>query len=102
MKTGNLLMTAAVLTAVLAFGSDSFARGGAGAGAGGGRGASASASTTQVRPAGSQRRDGTFLQTGTTASGATTRPSNGRGVMDGTGSNATAPITTAPVTTTAQ
>lgn len=95
MKTRNLLMTVAVLTAVLAFGSESFARG---AGAGGGRGASVSASTTQVRPAGSQRRDGTFLQSGTTASGATTRPSNGRGVMDGTGINAAAPTTTTTTT----
>jgi len=89
MKTRNLLMTAAVLTAVLAFGGESFA---AGRGAGGGAGVSAS--STQVRPAGSQRRDGTFLTTGTTASGATTRPSNGRGVMDGTGINATVPATT--------
>lgn len=91
MKTRNLLMTVAVLTAVLAFGSESFARGGA---AGAGRGSSTTVSTTQVRPEGSQRRDGTFLTSGTTASGATTRPSNGRGVMDGTGINATVPTAT--------
>lgn len=92
MKTGNFVLAAAVLTVVLSFGSESFARGGAG----GGRGAGVSQggqSSTQVRPAGSQRRDGTFLQTGTTASGATTRPSNGRGVMNGTGINATTPTT---------
>ena len=97
MKTRNLLMTAAILTAVLAFGNESNA---AGRGAGGGGGYSASTSTTQVRPAGSQRRDGTFLTTGTTASGTTTRPTNGRGVMNGTGINATTPVT--PTTTTAQ
>lgn len=94
MKTRNLLMTAAVLTAVLAFGGESFARGG---GVGGGRVTSAGASATQVRPEGSQRRDGTFQTSGTTASGATTRPSNGRGVMNGTGGNATVPaVPTAP------
>ena len=93
MNTRNLLMTAAVLTAVLAFGNDSFARGGAGGGRGAGV-SQAGQSSTQVRPAGSQRRVGTFLQTGTTASGATTRPSNGRGVMNGTGINATTPTTT--------
>lgn len=41
--------------------------------------------TTAARPAGSQRRDGTFLTTGTTASGATTRPANGNGLRDGSG-----------------
>lgn len=40
--------------------------------------------STTVRPAGSQRRDGTFLRTGTTASGAKTRPSSGRGPQNGT------------------
>jgi hypothetical protein len=86
MKTRNLLMTAAVLTAVLAFGGESNAAGRGGYGV--------STSTTQVRPVGSQRRDGTFLTTGTTASGATTRPTNSRGVMDGTGINAVVPTTT--------
>lgn len=93
-------VTAAVaLAAVLVFSGESFARGGRGGGGGGMgggqgsqyRGQSAGQSTNQVRPEGSQRRDGTFLQTGTTASGATSRPGNGRGVMDGTGVNAAAP-----------
>lgn len=102
MKTHRMLMIAAVLTVVLAFGAESFARGGgSGGGMGGGqgsqyRGQSASQSTNQVRPEGSQRRDGTFLQTGTTASGATSRPGKGRGVMDGTGVNAAAPTVPAP------
>ena len=80
MKTRNLLMTAAVLTAVLAFGGESNA---AGRGASGG-GYGVSSSTTQVRPAGSQRRDGTFLTTGTTANGSTTRNGNGTGLQNGT------------------
>ncbi len=51
-----------------------------------GKGASVSSKgTSAVRPADSQRRDGTFLTTGTTANGSTTRPANGKGVMDGTG-----------------
>jgi len=36
-----------------------------------------------ARPADSQRRDGTFLTTGTTANGSTTRPGNGQGLQDG-------------------
>ena len=102
MQSRNLVVTAAVVAAILAVGGTSFARGGAGgAGMGAGlgsqyRGQSVPHATTQVRPEGSQRRDGTFLTTGTTANGSTTRPANGRGVMDGTGINA------APSTTTAQ
>lgn|GEM_PF-662144 len=41
--------------------------------------------TAAVRPAGSQRRDGTFLTTGTTANGGSTRPGRGQGLQDGTG-----------------
>lgn len=101
MKTRNLLTAAAVLAVVLAFGGEALARGGnGGGGGGGGKGmqvrthtqsrsqAMTNAQTNQVRPEGSQRRDGTFLQTGTTANGSTTRPSRGQGVMDGTGINA--------------
>ena len=100
MKVKQTMVMAVLVAATLAFGGESFARGG-GAGAGGDRGQgvqSMNQSTTVVRPEGSQRRDGTFLNTGTTANGSTTRPSNGRGVMDGTGINATAPA--APATTT--
>lgn len=61
------------------------------AGPGGGRGGrsgagfsgTGAAGTATTRPAGSPRRDGTFLTAGTTASGATSRPSNGRGLQDG-------------------
>ncbi len=112
MKARSILMTAVVLGAVLAFGGESFARGGGGVGVGGGgtgggqgmqvrtqvqtraKVKTQTATQTAVRPEGSQRRDGTFLTTGTTASGSTTRPANGRGVMDGTGVNATVPTTT--------
>lgn len=64
------LAVAAIFTITLA--GEVLARGGNGAGSG-----------TGVRPAGSQRRDGTFLSTGTTANGSTTRPANGSGSRDG-------------------
>jgi len=99
-----MMVIAVVAATVLVVGGESFARGG-GKGAGGGRGQgtqsmtqSRTQSTPGVRPEGSQRRDGTFLNTGTTANGSTTRPSNGRGVMDGTGINLPAPV--APTSTT--
>ncbi len=114
MKTRTLLMAATLLSTVLAFNSESFARGGNGGGNGQGSMNRTQSQTqtsttaqkqykykkqtqteaqTQVRPEGSQRRDGTFLQTGTTANGSTTRPANGKGAMDGSGLNAT-PTTT--------
>jgi hypothetical protein len=99
MKAKQMMVMVVLVASTLAFGGESFARGGgAGAGAGSGRGQgvqtstqsqtrSMNQSTNQVRPEGSQRRDGSFLSTGTTANGSTTRPANGRGVMDGTGIN---------------
>ena len=93
MKTRNALMVAvAVLGVALLADGEAFARGGRGGG-GGGSSYGGSQSTTTL-PEGSQRRDGTFNTTGTTANGSTTRPSNGRGVMDGTGVNATTTTTT--------
>ncbi len=89
MPAKKMIVTAMLVASVLALGGESFARGG-GAGGGGGRGqmgSSVSQPQGQVRPDDSQRRDGTFLSTGSTASGSTTRPSNGQGVMDGTGIN---------------
>jgi hypothetical protein len=44
---------------------------------------SAGCCVSAIRPADSQRRDGTFLTTGTTANGSTTRPENGNGLQDG-------------------
>jgi hypothetical protein len=88
MKARQMMVMAVVAASFLIVGGESFARGGV-AGAGGGRGQGAltmTQSMTQVnRPVDSQRRNGTFLTTGTTANGSTTRPSNGRGPMDGTG-----------------
>ena len=92
MKTRNALMVAvAVLGMALLADGEAFARGGQGGGSGSSYRGSQS---TTTRPEGSQRRDGTFNTTGTTANGSTTRPSNGRGVMDGTGVNATTTTTT--------
>ena len=65
-----VLVVAAIFTMTLA--GEVLARGGNGAGNG-----------TGARPAGSQRRDGTFLSTGTTANGSTSRPANGSGPRDG-------------------
>jgi len=54
------------------------------AGRGGGGGYRSGAGSASVaRPAHSQRRDGSFLTTGTTANGATTRPDRGKGLRDG-------------------
>lgn len=87
MKTGNLIVTAAVLATALAVGGgEAFARGGAGAGgnpSAGQRGQAGQGVATQVRPEGSQRRDGSFLNSGVTANGATSRPERGQGVRDG-------------------
>ena len=58
---------------------------------------SAMSGTAATRPAGSQRRDGTFLATGTTANGSTTRPGNGKGLQDGSRLNTA--TTPAPATT---
>ena len=100
MKT-RIITTAAVvgLLAALAA-SDVFA---AGRGNGGGNGqrneirtATQTATTAAVR---SQRRDGTFLTTGTTANGSTTRQGKGNGLMDGSHLTAT-PATTTVTTTT--
>lgn len=44
---------------------------------------SAFSGTAATRPADSQRRDGTFLTTGVTANGSTTRPGKGNGLQDG-------------------
>lgn len=70
MKTKQImiLVVAALFTMTLA--GEAMARGGNGAG---------NATSGGARPTGSQRRDGTFLSTGTTANGSTARPANGNG-----------------------
>ena len=102
MKT-RIITTVAVagLLAALAT-SDVFAAGrGNGGSKGQGNGAGMSTQTAAgtaaaTRPVGSQRRDGTFLTSGTTANGSTVRPQNGNGLMDGSRLTATTPATTAP------
>ena len=104
MNTKRMMVMAVTVAAALIFGGESSAQG-RGARAGGGQGQgiqtrtqamtqSMTQSAVQARPEGSRRRDGSFLTTGTTANGSTTRPANGRGVMDGTGINH--PQSTAP------
>jgi hypothetical protein len=60
----------------------------AGRGNGGSKGQSTTTQTATgtavaTRPVDSQRRDGTFLTTGVTANGGTTRQGKGNGLMDG-------------------
>lgn len=80
MKT-RIITTAAVMGLGLAFSAGDLLAAGRGNGgmAGGNRmGTHATGTTATTRPADSQRRDGTFLTTGTTANGSTTRPENGK------------------------
>lgn len=100
MKTG-IITTAAVMGLVVALCAGEVLAAGNGKGRGG-SGSSVSANTTTTRPVGSQRRDGTFLTTGTTANGSATRPGKGKGVMDGSGlpSISTSASTTIANTTT--
>lgn len=99
----KIIGTAAVMGVLLSLSAaDVFAGRGNGAGKGGGNGvrngscvSTTGTATTATRPAGSQRRDGTFLTTGVTANGSTTRPANGKGLQDGS-RLATTPTTSAP------
>lgn len=102
MKT-RIGMTAAVFALLIAVSAtDLLAAGRGNGGSKGGYGRrdgsctsqqSATGATSAVRPAGSQRRDGTFLTTGVTANGSTTRPGHGNGLQDGSR------LTTTPTTT---
>lgn len=87
----------------LTLAGEAMARGGNGGGNGSGQRIQTQTKTSTQssvnRPEGSQRRDGTFLTTGTTASGATTRPDNGKGVRDGSRLNTTTADPVAPVVT---
>ena len=90
MKT-RIITTAAVVGFLAALtASDVFA-------AGRGNGSGGAGATSATRPAGSQRRDGTFLTTGTTANGSTTRNGKGTGLQDGT---CITPTNITPATTT--
>lgn len=101
----RIITTTAVIGLLAAFAAgDVIAAGGSNGngkgGSGGGKGMqvrsqtqtrtqTAVAGTTAVRPTDSQRRDGTFLTTGVTANGSTTRPANGKGLQDGSRLNTT-------------
>lgn len=103
MKTKGMLAVAVAGLLMMTFAGESMARGGGGRGGGQGAGQYSSTRTqpqtqgqnhTQIRtrtPADSQRRDGTFLSTGMTANGSTSRPGYGNGPQDGSGLN-TAPV----------
>lgn len=83
---------ATVAALAVAIGAGEVLAAGKGNGGGGMRGGFAGTrTTTTTRPADSQRRDGTFLTTGTTANGSATRPSNanGKGLRDGSGLSTT-------------
>ena len=81
----RIITTAAIMGLLLALSAgDLFAAGRGNGGRGGMQTSTQSSAGTAInRPADSQRRDGAFLTTGTTANGSTTRPGNGNGLKDG-------------------
>lgn len=81
MKT-RIITTVAVAGLLAALATSDVSAAGRGNG-GKGQGATTAGSTSTVRPVGSQRRDGTFLTTGVTANGSSTRQGKGNGLMDG-------------------
>ncbi|MBV5339101.1 MAG: hypothetical protein J0665_06010, partial [Deltaproteobacteria bacterium] len=103
MKTKQITVMGLAALCAMAFAGEASARGGNGGGSGmkvqtqTRTQTQTATGTATTRPVGSQRRDGTFLTTGTTANGSTTRPSNGKGLQDGSG--LAVPATTVPVTT---
>lgn len=102
MKSG-VISTAVVIGVMAALAAGDVFAAGRGNGGGGGK-RSGTCPTVQTaiggvsttRPIDSQRRDGTFLTTGTTANGSTTRPGNGKGLQDGSRLATTAVPTTTP------
>lgn len=114
MKTNQMMVMGLAALCAVALAGEASARGGNGGGSGSGGGSgmkvqtqthtqthtrtqtSTSTGMATTRPADSQRRDGTFLTTGTTANGSTVRPSNGTGLQDGSGLTVPATTTVAP------
>lgn len=80
MKSRQMMVIGLTLIFAMMLAGEAMARGGNGGGSGNGNGIKTQSWTTN-RPAGSQRRDGTFLTTGTTANGATIRPDNSQRVV---------------------
>lgn len=86
----RLIISAALVAIVAALCvGEVFAAGRGNGGASRGTCVNGTGTSTATRPTGSPRRDGTFSTTGTTANGSTTRPSNGRGLQDGSRLNTT-------------
>ncbi|NTV15071.1 MAG: hypothetical protein HGA96_14260 [Desulfobulbaceae bacterium] len=90
MNSKRILAVAMAGLMAVSFAGTALARGGNGQGGSGGGSMTNTRSQTYngsatVRPADSQRRDGTFLSSGVTANGSTTRPANGNGLQDGSG-----------------
>lgn len=97
MKSKQMMVMGLVALCAVVLAGEASARGGNGNMNGQGA-PNSSATCTQTgaagavtRPVGSQRRDGTFLTTGVTANGSTTRPGNGRGLQDGSRLTTTVP-----------
>ncbi len=98
MKTNEMMVMGLAFAFAVTMAGEALARGGNGGGAGNGQGIrSQTTQTTVTRPADSQRRDGTFQTTGTTASGSITRPDNGNGLQDGSRLNTTTLAVVAPL-----
>jgi hypothetical protein len=95
MKTKQIMVLVVLAIFSMTFAGEVMARGGNGAGNRNGSGSQAAQSKTAgsstIRPADSQRRDGTFLSSGTTANGSASRPANGNGLRDGSGMVAPVP-----------
>lgn len=105
MKTKRIMALALAAIFAITLAGEAMARGGYGGGNANGTGqriqtqTKTSAQSAINRPEGSQRRDGTFQTTGTTANGSTTRPDKGKGVRDGSRLNTTTTVPAEPVTT---
>jgi hypothetical protein len=105
MKTKQMMVMGLAALCAMALAGEASAKGGKGNGGSKSQGAGSAATCTQTgaaagtatRPAGSQRRDGTFMTTGVTANGSATRQGKGKGLQDGSHLTAT---TTVPVTAT--
>ncbi len=99
MKTNQMMVMGLAALCAIALAGEASARGGNGGSKGQGMSSGTCTQTaaagTSARPVGSQRRDGTFLTTGTTANGSTTRPGNGNGLQDGSRLAATPVVTPA-------
>lgn len=102
MKTRQIMVWGLAVMCTMTWAGEVMARGGNGNGSGGASGTGVQthvpAQTPTTRPADSQRRDGTFLTTGTTANGSSIRPANGKGQQDGSGLTSTPAVPVIPTT----